>query len=133
MVMYGISGQTILKTRSKTCLTCHNGLRRQDSCSAKDRLIGPIGALPDTACLMACTALVHVSESGLNTPIQEPDQAHVFILDLLLHLFTSLFSCFWHMLSSLSIHLICAASVRRPTGKQDPSSFSVLYPSFFLL
>ena len=79
MVMYGISGRTIHKARSRTF---QNGLLRKDTCFAGDQLIGPIGALPDTACLMACTAIVHVSKSGLHTSIQErqlhDDQGHVF-------------------------------------------------------
>lgn len=78
--MSGTSERTILKTH-KTCKIYHDGLCRKDTCFARDQLIGPIGALTGTACLMACTAGVHAAAPGLYTPIQdqEPyDRKHVF-------------------------------------------------------
>ena len=72
--MHRISWRTILKMR-KTCPTYHNGLCRQDSCFAKGQFIGPIGALPGTACLMACTAVAPAAKQGLYISIQEPAAA----------------------------------------------------------
>ena len=104
--MYIIS-ERILEMQGSRKTTWIIGLTGWDTCFAEDQLIGPNGALPDTACLMVCTAIVHVFESGLNTNIEEHDRKHspltIFFISR---------SCFWHLLlSSLSVMslVLCCA------------------------